>query len=102
MKIAEGKLIGRTKSGSMVEPRGRHKKVISKAARHRTQGPHTISPWVKEVSHDHHAKGASWGNATGVVMGITEATSYGVVIFAAGMKRSVCKKGARREPTYAT
>ena len=86
MKVAEGKGIGRAKSSSMVQSSGRHKKVVGKAPRHRTQGPHTTGPWVKKVGDHHHAEGASLRNATGVVMSITEAACNGVVVSAAGMK----------------
>ena len=102
MKKSESKSVCRTKSGSMVGTRGRYKKVIGKATRQSTQGPHPTGPWVKEVRDQHHAEGAPLGNATGVVMSITKAPSNGVVIFAAGMKVFISEKGARREPPYAT
>ena len=86
MKKAEGKSVCRAKSGSMVGTRGRDKKVIGKATRQSTQGPHPAGPWVKEVRDQHHAEGAPLGNATGVVMSITKAPSNGVEIFAAGVK----------------
>ena len=86
----------------MVGTRGRDKKVIGKATRQSTQGPHPAGPWVKEVRDQHHAEGAPLGNATGVVMSITKAPSNGVVIFAAGVKVFISEKGARREPPYAT
>ena len=85
----------------MVGSQGRDKKVIGKAPRQSTQGPHPTGPWVKKTRDQHHAEGASLGNATGMVMSITKPPSNGVVIFAAGVKVFIGKKGSRREPPNA-
>ena len=101
MKKAESKRISRTESGSMVGSRGRDKKIIGKAPRQSTQGPHPTGRWVKKIRDQHHAEGASLGNATGVVISITKHPSNVVVIFAAGVKAFIGKKGSRREPPNA-
>ena len=85
----------------MVGTRGRYKKVIGKATRQSTQGPHPTGPWVKKIRDQHHAEGASLGNATGMVMSITKPPSNGVVIFKAGVKGFIGKKGSWREPPTA-
>ena len=81
--------------------RGRDKKVIGKATRQSTQGPHPAGPWVKNVRDQRHAEWPPLGDAAGVVVSNTKSPSNGVVILAAGVNIFIGKPGAGREPPNA-